>query len=110
MSGNLYELSDCLFQFRRWFLQKMASGAGLTPEQIAGTPLTPEEVEMIGELLFASGRVALKHAHEIARHRWQEARSQLDVAALVDEAMEPGSNVVLLSGFLHPQASDGAHE
>lgn len=91
MRDNLYELSDCLFQFRRWFLQETA----------AGTELTPDQVEQIGELLFAFGQVALQHAHEISRHRWNEAaRKERPISGLVDTAMQPHSNVVLLRDFL----------
>lgn len=95
MTANLYELSDCLFQFRRWFLQEMA----------AGTMFTPEQVEQIGDLLFVSGQVALRHAHEISRHRWNAtAPDDSTIAMAVDEAMRPDSNVVLLTNFVTASA------
>ncbi len=91
MSDNLYELSDALFQFRRWFLQEKKAGAALTPEQ----------VEQIGELLFVFGQAALQHAHEISRHRWNEAvRKERPISGVVDDAMQRDSNVVLLRDFL----------
>jgi len=99
MKDNLYELSDCLFQFRRWFLEYMAGRAALTPDQ----------TRLVSELLLDFGQTALKHAHELSRHRWSEdARAHSDVVDLVDVAMQPGSNVVLLSGFLHHQTSDAS--
>jgi hypothetical protein len=59
VTDNLYDLSDCLFQLRRWFVKRAQSGVSLDPKQ----------VKDLDQLLLAFGQAALKQAHEISRHR-----------------------------------------
>lgn len=99
MKDNLYELSDCLFQLRRWIAAE-ASKEGLT--------LDARQVGQLDRLLFVCGQSALKQAHEISRHRWNAAahadRDRDD--RVIEEAMRPGTNVALFPAIDRP-FSDG---
>lgn len=89
MSKTLYDLSDQLFQLRRDFL----------PHEVGGVFLSDVRVRQLTAGLQALGQEALLNAHEISRHRWNEAaRQDRDVEdRIVEEAMRPGTNLRLLS-------------
>lgn len=87
MKENLYDLSDGLFELRRAFISNEGGSVVMTADQVT----------CMCELLMHFGQVALKQAHEISRHRWNEqARKDSPVRLMVDAIMEPGSNVVAL--------------
>lgn len=98
MKDNLYELSDCLFKLRRAIMSNEATGVALTPEQ----------VQLLSQLLFSFGQSALKQAHEISRHRWnaaaREDRDRED--RVLQEAARPGTNIALFPPIQRP-FSDG---
>jgi len=87
VTDSLYELSDGLFELRRAFLSNEGHDVQLTPEQVS----------CMSALLMHFGQTALKYAHEISRHRWNEkAHTDPPVLDLLDEAARPGTNVVLI--------------
>ncbi|MCK9551594.1 hypothetical protein [Aquamicrobium sp.] len=91
MKDNLYELSDGLFELRRAFVAN--EGASVV--------MSTDQVSWMGTILMHFGQMALRQAHEISRHRWNEAaRADPPVIELVEEAMRPESNVVLLREML----------
>ncbi len=91
MKENLYDLSDGLFELRRAFVSNEGGSVVMTADQVT----------CICELLMHFGQVALKQAHEISRHRWNEqARADNPIRLMVDAIMEPGSNVVALSQIM----------
>lgn len=86
MKDNLYELSDGLFELRRAFVANEGDKVILTAEQVS----------WMCTILMHFGQTALRQAHEISRHRWNElARADSPVIEIMDEAMRPGSNVIL---------------
>lgn len=86
MTGNLYELSDQLFQLRRDFLR----------HEVGGVFLTEERVRQLTAGLLAMGQVTLRFAHEVAGHRRVADVGDVD-DQVVAEAMRPGTNLLLLS-------------
>lgn len=96
MTDNLYELSDSLFQLRRWIAAEAVPDAGIT--------LDAQQIEWLDKLLLVFGQTALKQAHEISRHRWNAAaRADHDREDhVLEEVMRPGTNVALFPPVHRP--------
>lgn len=96
MNRALYELSDQLFQLRRDFM----------PHEVGGVFLSDMRVRQLTAGLMQMAQAALRDAHEISRHRWNDkARAERQQDEVLLLALDtPGSNIVLFEPAGRPSS------